>query len=414
MEETGTPKSESAFSAAAQLAKLRKHFLAELPQRIDAIQSALLDLRNSLDQRNISQVLACLEQLHQRLHKLIGAAGTFGVARVSAKAREMTELIDDTFRASSWPSLDRINQLHKMTEELRQCQLPPFEPGIGFVDSDEPLSPPAKSQYSAHVVDDDPIQVELIQGTLSKAGYRVSVFNSVIVYADLYASLERPDLIVMDMRFDGDQYGGADRILELKQNNEQLPPVVFVSMMKDIHARLAALRAGATRYLTKPLDTRQLVRMADELTLRVPEQPYRVMMVDDDADVLAAYSLVLSRAGMTALTVNRPLETLNQLEQFQPDVLILDLNMPEVSGAELAALIREDEDHETLPVLFLSAESDPWRRLSIIGLGGDEFLPKPVATDYLITTVTARARRSRRQRKLLQLARQSAASPILS
>ncbi|MDX1457070.1 MAG: response regulator [Marinobacter sp.] len=411
MDETGTPKPQFSVSAAAQLAKLRKSFLAELPQRIDSIQTGLLDLRESLDQRDISLVLACLEQLHQRLHKLIGAAGTFGVARVSAKARQMTELIDDTFRASSWPSQDRINQLRQMTEELRQCQLPPFEPGIGFAESDTPLSLTPKSHCLAHVVDDDPIQVELIERTLSKAGYGVRVFSSVTIYADLYASLERPDIIVMDMRFDGDQYAGADRIQELKQEHENLPPVVFVSSMKDIHARLAALRAGATRYLTKPLDTRQLVRMADELSLRIPEKPYRVMMVDDDADVLAAYSLLLSRAGMTALTVNRPLETLNQLEQFQPDVLILDLNMPEVNGAELAALIREDESHEMLPVLFLSAESDPWRRLSIIGLGGDEFLPKPVATDYLITTVTARARRARRQRKLMQLAAE-AAQPV--
>ncbi|MDX1755259.1 MAG: response regulator [Marinobacter sp.] len=407
MEDSGDANHQPPPSVAPQLARLRQNFLAELPQRVDAIQTALLDLRESLDQRDISQVLAGLEQLHQRLHKLIGAAGTFGVARVSAKARQMSDLVDETFRASSWPSQKRINQLRQLTEELRQCQQPPFEPDTGFSEIDAPLSQAPKSHCTAHVVDDDPIQVELIRSTLSKAGYQVEVFSAVTVYADLFVSLERPDIIFMDMRFDGDQYAGADRIQTLKQAHDNLPPVVFVSAMQDIHARLAALRAGATRYLTKPLDAPQLVRMADELSLRIPEKPYRVMLVDDDADVLAAYGLVLSRAGLTTLTVNQPLETLNQLEEFRPDVLILDLNMPEVNGAELAALIREDERHEPLPILFLSAESDPWRKMSIIGLGGDEFLPKPVAADYLITTVTARARRARRQRKLLQLARQS-------
>ncbi|GAA3578095.1 hypothetical protein GCM10022265_28500 [Marinobacter xestospongiae] len=357
----------------------------------------------------MSDVLANLETLHQRLHKLIGAAGTFGVSRVSLIARDMAELVNDSFRNSGRPSQEKITQLITMADDLLQQQ---FEQGMF---SDTPVSSTKQSVNRArqrgivaHVVDDDPMQVELIQHSLKKNGYTVEVFNSVMVYADLFDRLPEPAIIFMDMRFDGAQFAGADIISNLKEQYQNLPPVVFISAMTDIQARLAALRAGATRYLAKPLIPSHLVRLADELTLRVPPSPYRVMLVDDDPSTLAAYGLVLSRAGMKVLTVNRPMETLVQLSEFKPEVLILDLLMPDVSGTELAALIREDDVNDPLPILFMSAETDPWRKMMTVGLGGDEFMPKPVAADYLVTTVTARARRSRKQRQLLERAASTA------
>lgn len=402
MDESNHHTSPVQTSTSKQLEELRNDFLADLPQRIDAVAVSISGLDDSLQQRDISLVLSHLEELHQRLHKLIGSSGTFGVARVSAKAREMSEVINETFRDSSWPSNERIHRLRTLTRELQQSQFAAAERGIVLADPELNSLRLPRATCTAHVVDDDPIQVEQIRHFLEHQGYQVDTFSSVMIYADVYASLEQPDIIFMDMRFDGAQYAGAEVIRNLKQQMNSLPPVVFISTMSDIQSRLAALRAGATRYLTKPLDSGQLVRIADELTLRIPASPYRVMLVDDDAEVLAAHSLVLNKAGMNVLTVNRPMETLNQLASFQPEVLILDLMMPDVNGVELATLIREEEANEALPILFLSAETDPWRRLMTIGLGGDEFLPKPVTTEYLITTVTARARRARRLRQLLQ------------
>ncbi|MDV2078287.1 response regulator [Marinobacter xestospongiae] len=392
-----------------QLDNLRSSFLRELPSRVDGIRVVIAQLATSVQEQQMSDVLANLETLHQRLHKLIGAAGTFGVSRVSLIARDMAELVNDSFRNSGRPSQEKITQLITMADDLLQQQ---FEQGMF---SDTPVSSTKQSVNRArqrgivaHVVDDDPMQVELIQHSLKKNGYTVEVFNSVMVYADLFDRLPEPAIIFMDMRFDGSQFAGADIISNLKEQYQNLPPVVFISAMTDIQARLAALRAGATRYLAKPLIPSHLVRLADELTLRVPPSPYRVMLVDDDPSTLAAYGLVLSRAGMKVLTVNRPMETLVQLSEFKPEVLILDLLMPDVSGTELAALIREDDVNDPLPILFMSAETDPWRKMMTVGLGGDEFMPKPVAADYLVTTVTARARRSRKQRQLLERAASTA------
>lgn len=387
--------------AVNELSQLRDDFLKELPKRIEAIHCLMVDLEKSLAERDISQVLSLLDQLHQRLHKLIGAAGTFGLGRMTEKARQMTETIDDTFRASSWPSKGRLETLKRQAIELSQFQHDPAseEPLLG--ETEQALAADPRRERLAHIVDDDPNQLARMRQVFLLAGYHVDIFSSVVIYSDLYESLPKPDVIIMDMRFDGERYAGAEHITKLKKRAGNLPPVVFISVLTDITARLAALRSGATRYISKPVRDAKLIRMVDELTMRAPQTPYRIMMVDDDADVLAVYGLMLSRAGLDVLTESKPLKTLEQLERFKPDVLVLDLVMPDVSGSELAALIREDDTYESLPILFLSSETNHWRRMMSIGLGGDEFLPKPVSAEYLITTVTARARRARRQRHLL-------------
>lgn len=388
--------------AVTELTRLRQGFLRELPQRIDVIHCLMADLEQGLAERDISRVLGDLDQLHQRLHKLIGAAGTFGLSQVSGKAREMSDSIDDTFKASSWPTQERIDLLKGLVVELSQSRQDTDDDDTGMEETEQALAGNPDRDRLVHIVDDDPAQLIQMRQVLLQAGYKVDTFSSVAIYSDMYESLSKPDVIVMDMRFDGDRYAGAEYLSAIKKRHANLPPVVFVSVLTDIEARLKALRSGATRYLAKPVRAIQLVRMADDLTRRTPHAPYRVMMVDDDTEVLAVYGLMLSRAGMEVLTVSEPLQTLERLEHFKPDVLILDMIMPDVSGSELATLIREDETHESLPILFLSADTNHWRRMMSIGLGGDEFLPKPVAAEYLITTVSARARRARRQRYLLE------------
>lgn len=204
----------------------------------------------------------------------------------------------------------------------------------------------------------------------------------------------------MDMRFDGERYAGAEHIRKLKQHLGHIPPVVFVSVMEDIHARLRALRAGATRYLVKPVARERLINLADELTGKLPDEPYRVMLVDDDPQVLEVNRLTLEQAGIEIQTLTNPMDTLDRIQQFRPDLLVLDLYMPDLTGTELAALLREDDSFATMPILFLSTEPDPWQQISALNMGGDGFLIKPAPPAYLVSMVLARARLARRYAQL--------------
>jgi PleD family two-component response regulator len=183
-------------------------------------------------------------------------------------------------------------------------------------------------------------------------------------------------------------------------------PASFADALQEMRHQFAAALPDRIETLQAQYRALDLAdwRVADAQTLhqqlhalsgRMPPQPYRVLLVDDDPLLLQTQAAVLRAAGMEVHTLTQPRETLAVLDAFRPDVLVLDVYMPEVSGPELAAIVREREDYLHLPILFLSAETDPSQQLLALNLGGDDFLVKPVQADHLVQAVTVRARRAR-------------------
>jgi diguanylate cyclase (GGDEF)-like protein len=116
-----------------------------------------------------------------------------------------------------------------------------------------------------------------------------------------------------------------------------------------------------------------------------PESPYAalhnatVMMVDDDPLMLEVVQTYLEEAGYTSfITTSRPSEALDLLVQKNPDILLLDLLMPGVSGFDILSQMRSREELRYTPVIILTAETDPDTRLRALELGATDFLTKPV------------------------------------
>ncbi|MBI2786848.1 MAG: diguanylate cyclase, partial [Legionella longbeachae] len=100
------------------------------------------------------------------------------------------------------------------------------------------------------------------------------------------------------------------------------------------------------------------------------------------------------QADMITRAITNPLELLKEFELFQPDLLLMDIYMPECTGLELAALLRKDRKYTKIPIIFLSTEDDKNKKLSAISLGGDDFLTKPIAPQDLVSAVRARSNRA--------------------
>jgi len=248
-----------------------------------------------------------------------------------------------------------------------------------------------------YLIGDDPAQAGYLSQALRNDGYRVRVFAESAEFraACVAVDAERPAAVVMDMVLPEDATAGAELLAELKAGQVRCPPVVFISVRDDLPARLAAFRAGACRYLVKPVNPGRLIDLLDALAGRQPPQPYRVLLVDDDPVLLEVHSAVLCSAGMEVRALSQPLQALDAVDDFTPDVVVLDVHMPEASGPELAAVLRERDENLHLPILFPSSETDMTQQLLALNLGGDDFLVKPVQPEHLVAVVTARARRSR-------------------
>ena len=133
-----------------------------------------------------------------------------------------------------------------------------------------------------------------------------------------------------------------------------------------------------------------------EMLTRVAHyDPFRVLIVDDSRAQAAHTEMVLNGAGIVTRALTAPLSVMAELAEFQPDLIILDMYMPECLGTELAKVIRQHERHVSVPIIYLSAEDDLDKQLDAMSEGGDDFLTKPIKPRHLIATVRNRAARAR-------------------
>ena len=104
--------------------------------------------------------------------------------------------------------------------------------------------------------------------------------------------------------------------------------------------------------------------------------PFRVLIVEDDRSQAIFAESILRKAGMNTAAVTDPLAALDRLEGFNPELILMDLYMPNCSGMELTAIIREREAFINTPIVFLSGEHDQEKHFEALNAGGDDFLSK--------------------------------------
>ena len=259
----------------------------------------------------------------------------------------------------------------------------------------------SKAPIAVYVVEDDPLYLKLITTQLELFGYRVAGFTGADTLRPAIAEAP-PSAVIVDLMSEGRETGIAI-IRELRTQLAEGTPIFVLTGRSDFEARLKSVAAGADGYFTKPVNMHRLVEKLDEATAHGVESPARVLLIDDQPLMTAMHGEVLRAAGMEVRAINDPAQTLVQLAEFRPDVVVCDLHMPLCTGFELARVIRQEESYIGMPIVFLSGdEASLVRQLDAFGHGGDEFLSKSVNPVLLAAVVRARAQRHRQAQALIQ------------
>lgn len=174
-----------------------------------------------------------------------------------------------------------------------------------------------------------------------------------------------------------------------------------VARSDDPRLRLRASQAGADGFYVLPADVDALAREIVEV-LKDRLDPYRALVIDDDTSMTMVVESVLRKSGLETRAVNDPSEALAVLEDFLPDVILLDLHMPGLSGLDLLSLFRAHPKTALTPVVLISGDEDQERRFETLTAGGDDYLIKPIRPKHLIAAVRGRAQRSRWLRRALR------------
>ena len=376
----------------AQLEALRADYVEKMPETFERLE-ALIDAipTDPNDAVGLDNLNASLGLLYQEAHKLAGTSGSLGLECVSTAARQLLSLAEN-WHTHPLDALSKREMMDTLVETMRNCDLKPVEESPG---------PSKRGSRKIHIVDDDELVAQEMLTWLIEAGFDAEVFLSSSVYLDIFETLARPDMIIMDVAFGEDMSAGPDIIRQLRNRLGRMPAVIFLSIHDEMPARLAALRAGASRYLVKPVTKDRLMDLAHEFAERKHTTTYRVLLVDDDQTALQAAKIQLEYVGLEVHACEEPLQALTVARAIRPDVIILDIVMPNVSGTELAAILREDREFDATPIVFLTSQSHQDEKTLSVALGGDDYVLKPFDTDYLTATVRARAKRSRRLRELI-------------
>ena len=134
--------------------------------------------------------------------------------------------------------------------------------------------------------------------------------------------------------------------------------------------------------------------------------PQRIFVVDDEKDATDLLTYQLDTAGFEVLAVNRPREALGQARTFHPDLVLLDIMMPGMSGYQLCERLKEDPELGPVPVVFLTARGEPEDRVRGLESGVDDYIAKPFHARELLLRIRAilkRVESSRQQESGLRV-----------
>lgn len=126
----------------------------------------------------------------------------------------------------------------------------------------------------------------------------------------------------------------------------------------------------------------------------------KILLVDDEKDIVEFLEYNLNQEGFDVVSAYDGLEALQKLSE-KPDLIILDIMMPEMDGYEVCKRIRENKSYADIPVIFLTAKGAEADEIKGLELGASDFIKKPISPKKLVARVNSNLRKSSREEKSL-------------
>jgi diguanylate cyclase (GGDEF)-like protein len=373
------------------LRELRAGYLRESAAKLDGLAASIALLESQ------PQDEAALTDLLRRFHAFAGSGRTYGFPQVSALGLEGETRCADFLDEGRPPAADDFTRLRTLVDSMRtEFQAAGAEPSPPVR---HPQKAPAPRAFDILVVEDDQENRERLAHLVTQEGMTA---RAVRTSAEAQAAMEDrlPDGMITTIGLpDGSGYELVEH-LRGRPGGEAVA-VLVVSALGNFLDKVEAVHCGADGYFEKPVDWEGLMRRLLHLLEADKQEPIRILSVEDDPQQAALLQAVLESAGYEVRVCDDPTHFETDLIGFGPDLVIMDILLPGVTGYDLVRYLRQDERYATLPVLFLTTEREIHARIETARAGGDDHLVKPVSPGLLLSTVAARAERARFVKSLL-------------
>lgn len=320
----------------------------------------------------------------QEAHKLVGSLGMFGLTEGSRLAQE----IEQIFQAKL-PLEQQALYLSELLVALRR--------GLQQTLVSEPIS--LDERPLLLIIDNDTLATQWAMEA-NTLGIRTHIASDLSQARDLI-QINRPQVVLLSLGLPGAVEESFKLLAELNTCNPPVPVLVLTAQNRLLN-RVKVARLGGRGFLQKPIPPAQLLAAVTQV-LQHRHPQFKVMVVDDDPQVLVILRTLLEPWGFEIRTLDDPHRFWDTLEETAPDLLILDVQMPYLSGIELCQVVRNDPQWSKLPVLFLSAHIDTDTVNRVFAAGADDYISKPIKGPELVTRILNRLERSRLLRNIVEV-----------
>ena len=374
--EEGPAAGDGADPLAAAVSKIWDRHLKQNEERIAALEDAVMAMLEG------SLTTELRTQAEREAHKLAGSLGTFGLNNATTLARRIELALSPRTEAEE---LDPVS-LSETVEELRR----EIEHGPRMVQDEQ-------EEGALVLVSDDDRLAESLLVEGSRRGLPITVRSESDLQVD--AVVAGAAAVIIDLGAHSEE-----RLALLEGLAARTPavPVIVVAESDSLDDRVAVTRRGARGFLARSSSASRIVEAAANLVARPNETRTSVLAVDDDPQVLDVLEAILRQHGVSVTGLCDPLAFWDALERIAPDALILDEDMPHLTGIELCRVVRADPRWAGLPVLFLTAHRDRDTIRRVFEAGADDFVAKPVIGPELVARLDNRLERTRLHRTMAE------------
>jgi DNA-binding response OmpR family regulator len=351
-------------------------------------------------------------------HKLAGALGIFGFAQASGLAREIEEM----FAAPEPLGQQQVSHLSELLVALTKILVQPA-PNASVTNgnhtpsstltveqgrnSDTGKSGRGDTRPLLLVLDKED---EFAEHLLKLAeGWGISM-KGMLDLAAMAAVLqdhvdrELPDVILLN--FSLNEATETDLVFLAERVNQPHPiPVLFLTAEDTLINRVKVSHVAAHAFLQHPLLPEQVLETLAWVRSQIQTTRTKVMLVDDDPQLLALMRTQLEPLGLQLMTLEQPLRVWHTLEAFAPDLIVLDLEMPELNGIELCRVLRHAPQWRELPIVFLTVHTEISTVRQIFAAGANECISKTTALSELVARILSRVKQGQLLRSIDNLVR---------
>ena len=364
-------------------------FIESFPKRFEEIETDFeklkIDLQNNL----------LWKELHRHFHSFSGAAGIFKFSEI----HDLAKTIENEFMKIISQELAIDNNFIQWVEEsYRRFKLLTNRINFETVTfTNEPiisLSLNESAQFIIFLMGDDIDYLENLQKQIQYYGYTVRIVPNCNAMQNALAN-ESPHLILSEAFSVASSTCDPKEILSNLFKYHSTAKIAFFSSDDSLPLRITCAETGGIAFFKKPLEIGHLIDLIETLIVRPNTEAYRVAIVDDDIHSLEIMCTILEEAGFSTTALRNPLSVVKVLEEFRPDVILLDLFMKECNGKHLARALRQMEQFMRIPIIFVSNSTSAQTKLETLEYGGEGFIEKPIVPTVLIKTVLSKISRAK-------------------